>query len=158
MRTSTISCTLPSICCSATATSVCNHHSPFLFIGNKIFYLLQHGRSGEGRRPDTCSFPGILLCPVLPTDQHTSRLSLRHAEPGIILLREGTDTSQGKAQLISNINACQVRYFKKDTESTRVDYLPPLVLPARRMLHDVNCTPASSAMPSSTAPRNQSAK
>mmetsp|Transcript_25934 Transcript_25934/g.52017 ORF Transcript_25934/g.52017 Transcript_25934/m.52017 type:complete len:592 (-) Transcript_25934:699-2474(-) len=28
--------------------------------------------------------------------------------PGIILLREGTDTSQGKAQLISNINACQV--------------------------------------------------
>mmetsp|Transcript_14267 Transcript_14267/g.25450 ORF Transcript_14267/g.25450 Transcript_14267/m.25450 type:complete len:590 (+) Transcript_14267:99-1868(+) len=27
--------------------------------------------------------------------------------PGIILLREGTDTSQGKAQLISNINACQ---------------------------------------------------
>eukprot|EP00571_Detonula_confervacea_P013765 CAMPEP_0172297728 /NCGR_PEP_ID=MMETSP1058-20130122/644_1 /TAXON_ID=83371 /ORGANISM="Detonula confervacea, Strain CCMP 353" /LENGTH=596 /DNA_ID=CAMNT_0013006913 /DNA_START=50 /DNA_END=1840 /DNA_ORIENTATION=+ len=27
--------------------------------------------------------------------------------PGIILLREGTDTAQGKAQLISNINACQ---------------------------------------------------
>jgi len=27
--------------------------------------------------------------------------------PGIILLREGTDTSQGRAQLISNINACQ---------------------------------------------------
>ncbi|CAB9514019.1 Thermosome subunit beta (Fragment) [Seminavis robusta] len=26
--------------------------------------------------------------------------------PGIILLREGTDTSQGKPQLISNINAC----------------------------------------------------
>ncbi|GAX20230.1 T-complex protein 1 subunit eta [Fistulifera solaris] len=28
--------------------------------------------------------------------------------PGIILLREGTDTSQGIPQLISNINACQV--------------------------------------------------
>jgi len=28
-------------------------------------------------------------------------------QPGIILLREGTDTSQGKAQLVSNINACQ---------------------------------------------------
>lgn len=28
-------------------------------------------------------------------------------QPGIILLREGTDTSQGKAQLISNINATQ---------------------------------------------------
>lgn len=29
-------------------------------------------------------------------------------QPGIILLKEGTDTSQGKGQLISNINACQV--------------------------------------------------
>ncbi len=27
--------------------------------------------------------------------------------PPIILLKDGTDTSQGKAQLISNINACQ---------------------------------------------------
>ena len=27
-------------------------------------------------------------------------------QPGIILLREGTDTSQGQAQLISNSNAC----------------------------------------------------
>ena len=27
-------------------------------------------------------------------------------QPPIILLKEGTDTSQGKAQLISNINAC----------------------------------------------------
>ena len=27
-------------------------------------------------------------------------------QPQIILLREGTDTSQGTAQLISNINAC----------------------------------------------------
>jgi len=28
-------------------------------------------------------------------------------QPSIILLRDGTDTSQGKGQLISNINACQ---------------------------------------------------
>lgn len=28
-------------------------------------------------------------------------------QPTIVLLKEGTDTSQGKAQLISNINACQ---------------------------------------------------
>ena len=28
-------------------------------------------------------------------------------QPQIILLREGTDTSQGKGQIISNINACQ---------------------------------------------------
>ena len=27
--------------------------------------------------------------------------------PGIILLCEGTDTLQGKAQLVKNINACQ---------------------------------------------------
>ena len=27
-------------------------------------------------------------------------------QPSIILLKEGTDTSQGKGQLISNINAC----------------------------------------------------
>lgn len=29
-------------------------------------------------------------------------------QPQIILLKEGTDASQGKQQLISNINACQV--------------------------------------------------
>ena len=29
-------------------------------------------------------------------------------QPQIILLREGTDTSQGIGQLVSNINACQV--------------------------------------------------
>jgi len=29
-----------------------------------------------------------------------------YQQPGVILLREGTDTSQGKAQLLSNINAC----------------------------------------------------
>ena len=28
-------------------------------------------------------------------------------QPQIILLREGTDSSQGRGQLISNINACQ---------------------------------------------------
>lgn len=28
--------------------------------------------------------------------------------PPIILLKEGTDTSQGKSQIISNINACEV--------------------------------------------------
>lgn len=33
---------------------------------------------------------------------------MSHAfQPQIILLREGTDTSQGKSQIISNINACQ---------------------------------------------------
>ena len=28
-------------------------------------------------------------------------------QPQIILLREGTDTSQGKSQIIANINACE---------------------------------------------------
>lgn len=31
---------------------------------------------------------------------------LQPQQPQIILLKEGTDTSQGKPQLISNINAC----------------------------------------------------
>ncbi|CAL5401595.1 unnamed protein product [Camellia sinensis] len=31
---------------------------------------------------------------------------LKQQQPQIILLKEGTDTSQGKAQLVSNINAC----------------------------------------------------
>ncbi len=30
-----------------------------------------------------------------------------HMRPTVILLRDGTDESQGRAQLISNINACQ---------------------------------------------------
>lgn len=34
------------------------------------------------------------------------RLPLPLQQPQIILLKEGTDTSQGKPQLISNINAC----------------------------------------------------
>ncbi len=34
-------------------------------------------------------------------------LSLKFQQAPIILLKEGTDTSQGKPQLISNINACQ---------------------------------------------------
>ena len=31
----------------------------------------------------------------------------RFQQPQIVLLKEGTDTSQGKPQVISNINACQ---------------------------------------------------
>lgn len=33
-------------------------------------------------------------------------VGFREQQPQIILLKEGTDTSQGKAQLVSNINAC----------------------------------------------------
>ena len=39
----------------------------------------------------------------MPTGMHPSQMM----QPQIVLLKEGTDTSQGKAQLISNINACQ---------------------------------------------------
>ena len=39
-----------------------------------------------------------------PYAHETSSAALQ--QPQIILLREGTDTSQGKPQLISNINAC----------------------------------------------------
>ena len=45
---------------------------------------------------------------------HRSQLFFSHLttpcrtqRPQIILLKEGTDTSQGKAQIVSNINACQ---------------------------------------------------
>jgi T-complex protein 1 subunit eta len=34
------------------------------------------------------------------------RIGTHKQQPQIILLREGTDTSQGKGQLLSNINAC----------------------------------------------------
>jgi hypothetical protein len=30
-----------------------------------------------------------------------------HSSAGVILLKEGTDTSQGLAMIVSNINACQ---------------------------------------------------
>lgn len=36
-----------------------------------------------------------------------SFVSFSPQQPGIILLKEGTDSSQGKPQLISNISACQ---------------------------------------------------
>ena len=38
--------------------------------------------------------------------QEPMRMANGQIQPGIIVLREGTDSSQGKAQLISNINAC----------------------------------------------------
>lgn len=44
-----------------------------------------------------------VLCFLLVRRRRLSRAQ----QPQIILLKEGTDTSQGKAQLISNINACQ---------------------------------------------------
>ena len=43
------------------------------------------------------------------------------AAPRIILLKEGTDTSQGKAQLVSNINACEAIFdILKGTLGPRV--------------------------------------
>ena len=32
--------------------------------------------------------------------------------PPIILLKEGTENKQGKQQIVSNIQACQVRIFR----------------------------------------------
>lgn len=45
---------------------------------------------------------------VPPCSLYGARISGAPQQPGIILLRDGTDTSQGKPQLISNINACAV--------------------------------------------------
>ena len=48
-------------------------------------------------------------------------------QPQIVLLKEGTDTSQGKPQVISNINACQtivdaVRLHKMKPDPTLVTH------------------------------------
>lgn len=48
-----------------------------------------------------------------PTLPFSSSLTLISFQPTpVILLKEGTDSSQGIPQLISNINACQVRKSK----------------------------------------------
>lgn len=48
----------------------------------------------------------ILLCRSEVINMLAIFLLWSLQQPQIILLKEGTDTSQGKAQLISNINAC----------------------------------------------------
>ena len=68
------------------------------------------GRAGElgqiwaprAARGPTCSRRSLIRPPTeaLPPSHRTAQ------QPQIILLKEGTDTSQGKPQLISNINAC----------------------------------------------------
>ena len=51
---------------------------------------------------------GCLLGVILRLVLFFKNKNMQNAfQPQIILLREGTDTSQGKAQIISNINACQ---------------------------------------------------
>lgn len=58
-------------------------------------------------------------------------------QPGIILLREGTDSSQGKAQLVSNINACQASVkndFEHGTEKRQ---------PVHFLLNPLDCTISS---------------
>lgn len=66
-------------------------------------------------------------------------------QPQIILLRDGTDSSQGKAQLISNINACMAvvdairttlgpRGMDKLIHTSRVNVLTKLAAGARQLL------------------------
>ena len=50
------------------------------------------------------SFPPTLLKGQVDTAFYTLHT---FQNPPIILLKDGTDSSQGKPQLISNINACQ---------------------------------------------------
>lgn len=49
----------------------------------------------SGKQPSLSLTMHPLSCSLLPTQQ-----------PQIILMKEGTDSSQGTPQLISNINAC----------------------------------------------------
>ncbi|KAK3705674.1 hypothetical protein QZH41_009519 [Actinostola sp. cb2023] len=46
-------------------------------------------------------------CGLLNIRRKAGKIVLDKMQPGIILLKDGTDTSQGIPQLISNINACQ---------------------------------------------------
>ena len=53
-------------------------------------------------------------------------------QPQIVLLKEGTETAQGKQQVVSNINACQVMntnddYYHKFT--TICNLVLPMVSP-----------------------------
>jgi hypothetical protein len=45
--------------------------------------------------------------------------------PQIVLLREGTDTSQGKGQILSNINAWWVSVFRCECQFTLLARVPP---------------------------------
>jgi hypothetical protein len=64
------------------------------------------GRQGQGGRA-----PNQMWQPPSPTPPPFTLWQMNPQfngmRPQIILLRDGTDTSQGKGQLISNINACQ---------------------------------------------------
>lgn len=60
--------------------------------------LVQSAATRSGLRLPTETLEGQLL--------HLEAMNSAF-QPQIILLKEGTDTSQGKAQIISNINACQ---------------------------------------------------
>ena len=63
----------------------------------------------RARRVPGCTLRRSRSPSLHPPPHPTPPSPANSTQPGIILLREGTDQSQGKAQLISNINACQVR-------------------------------------------------
>jgi hypothetical protein len=66
----------------------------------------QHGVD-DGKHLTTLR--ALLLCAIPlapPTDTSCSPRFPIPQQPQIILLKEGTDTSQGKGQVVSNINAC----------------------------------------------------
>jgi len=70
---------------------------------------------------------------------HSDPLNTRHRQPQVILLREGTDTSQGKAQLISNINACTV--VADAVRTTLARALPVTCIWASKLSARSGCTP-----------------
>ena len=59
-------------------------------------------RAPRRELPDLFRFPSLRSAPSSRLTPPPPPLQ----QPQIVLLREGTDTSQGKGQLISNINAC----------------------------------------------------
>ena len=49
-----------------------------------------------------------------------ANLFLHFQQPQIILLKEGTEASQGRSQIISNINACQVMKAHEIAQFNRI--------------------------------------
>jgi len=76
-------------------------------------------------------------------------LNTRHRQPQVILLREGTDTSQGKAQLISNINACTV--VADAVRTTLARALPVTCIGASKLSVRSGCTPVLDCLSSLSA-------
>ena len=84
-------CPLPRLCCA---------HWDAWSVQQRVV-----GGSGHRQRRASAAHASLRTIPS-PSPPHQPTLPSTPQQPQIILLREGTDTSQGTPQLVSNINAC----------------------------------------------------